>query len=210
MDILLLHGNSFYFQNESFGPNLIQCLEENHFYYKAPRMPLGEQTDYKTWKPCFDKIKGEINSETIIIAHSLSGLYLPRFLNEENLKPYATISIASGKKSQIASIIPNKYKNFISRNKDFEYVRNNVPNRFCIYSNGDHIFSLNELTEYARSMNSKILFLENKGHFGRSSGVKAIPELNKLVVQLEKNLSTSNQLKRVKCCNIENQKENFN
>jgi len=198
MNILLLHGNSFHFQNESFGPNLIQCLEENHFYYKAPQMPLGEDAKFKNWKSYFDKVAGKIDNQTIIIAHSLSALYIPRFLNETDKKPYAVITIAGGKKSQIASIIPNRYQHFVSRNKDFDYVKNNIPNRFCFYSNNDHIFTETELKNYAESMNGKQVFLENKGHFGRSSGVKAIPELNKLVVQLGKNLSTSNQTQKSK------------
>lgn len=188
MNVILLHGMSFHFQDGSFGPSLIKSLKDNHLDFESPEMPVGTNVSYNAWNLYFDKIKNKITDKTIIIAFSLSALYLPKFLAEAKLKPYAIITIAGAKINPLASKIPSHFRNFIPMNKDFDYVKKSIPNKFAFYSDNDHIFSLYHLEDYAQSIGAEQLFLKNHGHFGNRSGITEIPELNQLVLNLSKNL----------------------
>ena len=67
--------------------------------------------------------------------------------------------------------------------ESFKKLNNNLYN---IYSNNDHIYSLEQLERYTQKLNATPMFLPNKGHFGSSSGVKEIPEIIDIIKSFSK------------------------
>ena len=81
-------------------------------------------------------------------------------------------------KMQIKNALPSK--------KQLDYVSKNIKTRISLYSN-DHLISEEILKDFSTQINSKLYYVENKGHFGRKLGIQELPELieilkeNKLV-----------------------------
>ena len=179
------HGMGFDFDEpNTFGPWLTQYVKKFGPVHHC-KFPLDRLT-YKDWEQTAkDDNNCVIDEKTIIIAHSLGTLFLPKFLHKYGLKPKAVVCIAGGYTSlfchhkELGSFAPTK--------EDFLYVRENVDNRYFVYSSPDRFFSEDMQKEYAGLMGAESMFLSGYGHFGRTEGVTKIPELEGLIEQIVKN-----------------------
>lgn len=70
---------------------------------------------------------------------------------------------------------------FAPTQNDFEHLINFTPNRYAIYSDNDHLNPQEELERYAEKINAQKVFIKGKGHFGRKSGIKELPEIIKII-----------------------------
>lgn len=126
-----------------------------------------------------DKI---LTEDSIIVAHSISNPFVVRFLEKYNFKPFAYISLAGfcdyfdtlSIKTQIKKSLPNK--------KQIEYISKLNTIKISLYSN-DHIVPQEILRNFSKKINSKLYYLESKGHFGSKSGIQELPELIDIMKQ---------------------------
>ncbi|MDD5083689.1 MAG: alpha/beta hydrolase [Candidatus Moranbacteria bacterium] len=63
----------------------------------APRMPSGGNAKYVEWKIWFEKLIPFMTTETVLVGHSLGGIFLAKYLSEEMMpvKVRATFLIAA-------------------------------------------------------------------------------------------------------------------
>ena len=122
--------------------------------------------------------KGLINENTIIVAHSLGAVFIPRYLADNNIKIYLYISIAgflndnsgiNGVKAAIDEFKPNE--------EQIDKAIALMSIRYAVYSDTDHLNPKEELEKYAERFNAEKVFIPNVGHMGRKSGVKEIPQV---------------------------------
>lgn len=179
MNCIILHGMSSYLE-DSFGINLSNRIKNMGFNILLPHFPLNEKITLEKWENIAKEYSSFFNN-SLVICHSLSTLFILKFLRKYNLSCKALITIAGGYSNEIENEKYIYLKDFIPTIQDFSYAKNNIMHRFSLYSNNDHIFSQKQLLDYISLLDSKPIFLENCGHFGVSSGIKDIPEVEMII-----------------------------
>ena len=173
----ILHGMSGSV-DESFGIKLKEDLTKLGYQIFQPTFTILKDITLESWFNEMDKYKNEIEDDSIFICHSLGCLFIIKYFVKNNIKNKLIISVAGGlcKHSEVFPgyefLIP-----FIPEEDElinFEALNNKLYN---IYSDNDHIYKIFQLERYNEKANAIPVFLPNKGHFGRSSGVKEIPEI---------------------------------
>lgn len=128
---------------------------------------------------------GKLNSNSIVIAHSLGAHFIPKYLADKKVSIKLFISCAgflndhSGRKElkkTILDFLPNENQ----INKSVKLMKN----RYAIYSNNDPINPQEELENYAKKFQAKKVFIANAGHFGKASGVTEIPEIIEIIKKI--------------------------
>jgi len=146
----------------------------------VPIFPKEIDADFNKWKNIMDTYynKGLINENTIIIAHSIGAVFIPKYLAEKNIKIKLFISMAGFLRVEIdREDLKQSVKKFLPVYEEINKSIELMPNRYAIYSNNDHLFSREILEEYADKFQSNKVFIHNVGHMGRKSGIKELPEV---------------------------------
>ena len=185
MNCILLHGMSFYLE-QGFGSGVIERAKKLGLNIIIPHFTLEKDITFDNWEKTALKYK-QYFSDSIVICHSLSTLFILKFFNKHNLKCRGLITVAGGYTNEI--VIPSYLylKKFIPSIDDFEYVKNAINSRYSFYSNEDHIFSDKQLQDYISMLASKPVFLKNRGHFGLRTGIKDIPEIEEVLIEIISN-----------------------
>ena len=173
VNFVSVHGIGFNFDEENtFGPWLSERLKR---YGKLTNchFPLGDQMTFKNWELELDKHKQELNQNTTVVAHSLGALFILIYLKKNNLKIGSLISIGAGYNTAYSN--HPIYKDFVPSASDFEYCKNNITNRFMIYSDNDRFFTEEHQQSYIKNLDAQPVYVKGQGHFGRSDGVAEIP-----------------------------------
>ena len=177
----ILHGMSGSV-DASFGIRLKEGLTDMGYKIIQPSFTTGKDITLLSWNNEMDKIREEIDNNSIFICHSLSCLFIIKYCVENKISNKLIISVAGGlcRESEVFKgfehLIP-----FIPTNleiKEFGKLNNRVYN---IYSDNDHIYNLTQLERYTNAICATPILLPNKGHFGSSSGVDDIPEIIEII-----------------------------
>ena len=72
---------------ESFGPYIKEDAEKLGIKVCFPDFPTKEQAKYSNWCAVMDEylMNGELNFESIIVAHSLGTLFIPKYLSDRKV-----------------------------------------------------------------------------------------------------------------------------
>ena len=60
-------------------------MRRPHENYMYPQMPNKQNADYQAWKIEFEKILPDLDKDSILIGHSLGGIFLAKYLSENKL-----------------------------------------------------------------------------------------------------------------------------
>lgn len=185
LSLIVLHGMSCYLE-ECWLPKLIENankLEISEII--VPHFPLLKDITYEKWENIFSKSLNKINENTIIIAHSLSTLFIIRFIFKFGLSFKALICIGGGYTKKITE----EYKHlvdFLPNEKEFNFAKNHIKNRFHIFSDNDTIWTQQQIKKYNEFLHPVQIKTHNCGHYGRQSQIKEIKELNLILKSLIK------------------------
>lgn len=183
----ILHGMSGSVDS-SFGVKLKEDLTRLGYKIFQPSFTTGKDITLNSWFDEMDKIKNQIEDDSIFICHSLACLFIVKYCNANKIANKLIITIAGGicEENEIADqlrfLMP-----FIPTNQDvneFLKLNNKIYN---IYSDTDHIYKLSQLEKYNQKLQAVPVFLPNQGHFGKTSGVKEIPDIIDIITK-EKHL----------------------
>ncbi|MBU6231279.1 MAG: alpha/beta hydrolase [Patescibacteria group bacterium] len=64
----------------------LEALLGTDFLVYTPRMPNSANAKYLEWKIWFDKIVPQIKDNSVLVGHSLGGIFLAKYLSENKLK----------------------------------------------------------------------------------------------------------------------------
>lgn len=157
----------------------------------APSFPIREDANPQAWEEVLDKYKNKINNQSIFICHSIGCLFSITYLSKNNL-PIAAIIFVAGPGNDTISNQDEDKKNklekimrpFLPSEKDRDKFVELANNRYAIYSNDDHILSIESLKLFAKGINAEELMIPNKGHFGKKADIKEIPEVLGIIKNL--------------------------
>jgi len=157
---------------------LLEKLGEN-YEVLLPRMPNRTNAQYKEWKIWFERIIPFFQKGTILIGHSLGGIFLPKYLSENTIAKTikAVILVAApfddgDSEYSLASFkLPSSLKKFSKK----------IDKIYLIHSKDDSVVPFKNLEKYQKALpNAKPMIFYNREHFGQGT----FPEIVKLIKSL--------------------------
>ncbi len=168
----------------SFAPSIEKLCKENNIDYSFPIFPIREEATYEKWENILNEYlkKGLLNSESIVISHSLGTQFIPKYLAKNNVKIKTYISVAGFLNSESIPSIKEVIDRFKPSSDEYDKCKKLVDNIYSVYSDNDEISSLSNLESYADILNAKKIFIQGGGHFNPESKVTEIKEINKIIL----------------------------
>ena len=169
---------------EFWGQDIIEKFGNNIDIF-TPKFPIRAESSYEK----FDKIlseylnPNELNSESIVICHSIGNPYFIRFCREHNFIPNYYIAVAPGSVYDYPSsrndyIVKVKNQAYL-KTSDFEFGKN-FKNIYLLYSDEDDK-NLEKFTRFSKDFGTTDMYLKGYNHFDGYHRIYQIPELVELI-----------------------------
>lgn len=149
-------------------------LQENlgpEYEVIAPRMPCAQNAKYTEWTIWFEKITPLLNDNIILIGHSLGGIFLAKYLSENNLaKNINAVFLVA------APFVPGKGESLadFTLPSSLENLSKQTDKIILYHSQDDPIVPIENLKKYSEALpKTQTRILENRQHFNQ----KDFPEI---------------------------------
>jgi uncharacterized protein len=103
LDLIIIHGGDSFTSHESYIKRLneyevrnvtVEYKWKNYLFdlvskthnASYPKLPCKENAKYTEWKLVFEKLLPQISQNTVLLGHSLGGLFLAKYFSENTLK----------------------------------------------------------------------------------------------------------------------------
>lgn len=171
----------------TFGPSLKKFLELKGYSVIMPNFPIRSDASYLKWSIILDNYKDYFNSDTIVIAHSIGNPFFIKYLSQNHLKVDTYISVAG---FCDLFTVPDRedlnkaFIDFAVNNKQIDYCKNSISNKFSLYSDNDHVIPFNILKSFIQKINSTPVFIKGVGHMGNRDNISRLPQIEEIIDSL--------------------------
>lgn len=144
-----------------------------------PRMPNAMNAKYREYKIFFEKLIPFLENEVILIGHSLGGIFLAKYLSENNFpkRILATFLIAAPFDAESAEYTLGDFALPESLNK-FQTQSERI---FLYHSKDDDVVPFSDLGKYQKALPmAEVIIFENRKHFNQSEFPEIIEAIKKL------------------------------
>jgi uncharacterized protein len=176
MNVFIIHG-AYGNPKENWFSWLKSELESLNHKVIIPEFPTPNEQELAKWTNNFQKYKCEINSETILIGHSLGSAFILSILETLNTPVKACFFIAG-----FIGLLNNKKfdsinKTFTAKDFDWDKIKKNC-NKFILFNSKDDPYvPLKKGQELSNILNGELIIKENAGHFNKDAGFTSFKEL---------------------------------
>lgn len=184
-NVFLIHGYNGI-------PKIYEWLEKElkrlQYNVIIPEFPSREGVVYQEWKNIFNKYKGYINNDSIVVAHSIGNEFILRYFNENDINIQLYISLAGFSEyfeCENKEDLNRACKDFLVSESELENFRKRCDKKYSIYSDNDHIVPFNILERYPKSIGAVPILIKNIGHMGKKSGLEEIPKVIEIIKQIK-------------------------
>lgn len=181
-NVFLIHsvnGNTI----DSFAGSVERFCKENNIEYYYPIFPLRAEASPESWGKVLDeyRIKGLLNSESLVITHSIGTQFIPKYLAKYNIDINTFVSVA-GFVDYVGrtDYLKNVTEIFEIADEEFSKCKELIKNRFAIYSDND-MNPIEKCIKYADKLGANKILVEGAGHFTKENGVTEIETLNAIM-----------------------------
>ncbi|HLD71884.1 MAG TPA: alpha/beta fold hydrolase [Candidatus Peribacteraceae bacterium] len=175
--VFIFHGTEGSPQ-ENWFPWLKKELEQRGFTVIVPQFPSPPKVAAKIseWFDVLTSYEGKMNEESILIGHSLGGVFTLRVL--ERLSQPVKAAYFIGTPVGVRPILNyDRDNSFCGFSFDWKSIRANASHFGVFHSDTDPYVGLENGRELARQLGVELSFVPNAGHFNAASGYTAFPEL---------------------------------
>ncbi len=186
-NIFIFHGTEGY-PGENWFPWMKEKLEAEGCKVVVPQFPSPPVVPAKIyeWFDVLKKYENEITENTILIGHSLGGLFVLRVLEKLNHPVHTAVFVGA----------PIGVRPILNWDRDsafcgFDFKWDNIKNKaknFIVYqSDTDPYVGLGNGEKLAKELGVELTFIPNAGHFNKKAGYTEFPHLlEKLKPLIEK------------------------
>lgn len=175
--VFIFHGTEGY-PEENWFPWLKAEVEKLGHEVIVPQFPTPPIVSAKIteWFDVLKKYQAEIDSETILIGHSLGGIFTLRVL--EKLNQSIKTAFLVGTPIGVRPILNyDRDSSFSGFDFDWKKIRESCPTFFVYQSDTDPYVGLNNGKELARNLGVELTFVPNAGHFNAKAGYLKFDDL---------------------------------
>jgi uncharacterized protein len=170
VNIFIFHGTEGY-PEENWFPWLKKELEKEGHKVFVPQFPSPPKIPAKIneWFDVLKNYENYIDENTILIGHSLGGVFNLRVL--EQLKHKVKAAFFIGTPIGIRQILNyDRDNDFSGFSFDWKNIINKTTNFIVFQSDNDPYVSLGNGEELAKKLNTQLNFVPNAGHFNEKAG----------------------------------------
>lgn len=158
--------------------NLEQSLGDNYNVCQLC-MPNSQNANYEEWRIQFDKIRETLDYKTVLVGHSLGGIFLAKYLSENELvQKISQLHLVAAPFESVGNftlIGSDSLENKLAQ------IQKNCQQIYLYHSTDDSIINFENLTKYQGKLpEAQSLVFATRGHFLQS-------EFPELVEQIKKN-----------------------
>jgi predicted alpha/beta hydrolase family esterase len=175
LNAFIFHGTAGY-PEENWFPGLKEKLQARGYQVFVPQFPTPEGQSLKAWLKILKPLMNKINCDTILIGHSLGGIFTLKLL--EQLMQPVKLAVMVG-----TPIGAGFVKNYAQDEKfagfDFNWskIKSNSKNFIVYQSDNDPYVGLENGEELATHLGVDLSFILNAGHFNKAAGYLNFNEL---------------------------------
>ena len=167
---IIIHGTEGY-PEENWFPWLKRELEGMGYEVFVPQFPSPPKVPAKLdeWFGVLEDYEQRINKDTVIVGHSLGGVFALRIL--ERLKHPIKAACLVGTPVGVRPILNyDRDSSFSGFSFDWGTIAKKARNFVVFQSDNDPYVSLGNGKELARKLNVELDFVPNAGHFNSKAG----------------------------------------
>ena len=176
-NVLIFHGTEGY-PEENWFPWLREKLEEKGCKVIVPQFPSPPVVSAKIseWFDVLKEYEKDTNEDTILIGHSLGGVFALRVLEklEHPVKAVFLIGTPIGIKPILNYDRDSSFSGF---DFDWQNIKNKSKHFVVFHSDDDPFVSLGNGEQLAKELGVELTFIPKAGHFNKKSGYLSFPEL---------------------------------
>lgn len=176
-NVFIFHGTEGY-PEENWFPWLKEKLEAKGCKVIIPQFPTPPIVPAKIseWFDVLKDYESEMNENTILIGHSLGGVFTLRIL--EKLQHPLEAVFLTGTPIGIQPILNyDRDNSFSGFDFDWEKIKNKSKNFFVFHSDNDPYVGLENGKDLAKNLGTELSFVPNAGHFNKRAGYTKFEEL---------------------------------
>lgn len=182
---LIIHGTEGH-PGENWFPWLKKELEQLGYTVYVPQFPSPPVIPAKI-SEWFEVLNNyEIDQDTIIIGHSLGGLFALRILEQINHSVRAALFVGAS-----IGIKPIKYYDrdlaFSGFDFDWQKIKSNAKDFVVFHSDNDPYVDLANGKILSQKLGVELNFIPNAGHFNAAAGYTEFTDLLYEIIKLDKN-----------------------
>jgi predicted alpha/beta hydrolase family esterase len=170
--VIIIHGTEGY-PEENWFPWLKQELEKKGYKVFVPQFPSPPKVPAKIaeWFEVLENYEQYINEDTILIGHSLGGVFTLRILErlKHPVKAAYFVGTPIGVRPILNYVRDNSFSGF---SFDWKSIIKKAHYFAVFQSDNDPYVSLGNGKELAKNLNVKLNFVPNAGHFNFKAGYK--------------------------------------
>ena len=174
---------------EMWGKDVKENFEEKGIEVIMPEFPIRAESAYKKFEKILEYYinNGKLNSNSIVVAHSIGNAYFVRFCKEKEYKPNVYISVAPGAvypyPSNRTDYIVEVKKQAYVKEDAFNYMKKLDCEKYCLYSDEEDK-NIEKFTRFIEDTASKGIYLKGYYHFDGHHNINKVPELIELINNL--------------------------
>jgi len=172
-----------------WGQDVKTIFEEKNIEVVMPEFPIRAESKYEKFKNILKKYyeNGTLNSNSIVVAHSIGNAYFVRFCEEKKYIPKSYIAVAPGAVYEYPStrtdyIVEVKKQAYLKK-EALDYMKSLNCDKYCLYSDEDDR-NEEKFTRFIEDTNSKGIYLKYYNHFDGYHNIHRVPELIDLINEL--------------------------
>ena len=176
-NIFIFHGTEGY-PEENWFPWLKEKLEEKGHKVFVPQFPSPPVIPAKIdeWFDVLKNYEEYINEDTVLIGHSLGGVFTLKIL--EKLEHLVKAVFFIGTPVGIKPILNyDRDSSFSGFSFDWDNIKNKSNNFTVFQSDNDPYVSLGNGKELSEKLGVELSFVPNAGHFNKTAGYTVFHEL---------------------------------
>lgn len=176
-NVFIFHGTEGY-PEENWFPWMKEKLEAEGCKVTVPQFPSPPVVPAKMaeWFDVLRTYEKEITEDTILIGHSLGGLFLLRFLEKINYPIKAAVFV--GTPIGVKPILNwDRDSAFCGFEFNWDNIKNKAKNFIVFQSDTDPYVGLGNGQELAKHLGVELSFVSDAGHFNKKAGYTAFTDL---------------------------------
>jgi predicted alpha/beta hydrolase family esterase len=180
---IIIHGTEGY-PEENWFPWLKSELEQKGYEVIVPQFPSPPVVPAKIseWFDILKEYKQKITEDTLLIGHSLGGVFTLRIL--EKLEKPVKAAFFAGTPIGVKPILNyDRDMAFSGFDFDWEKIKQNALRFVVFQSDDDPYVGLENGKQLADKLGVELNFIPNAGHFNKRAGYTQFPELLKEITQ---------------------------
>ncbi|MBI4534115.1 MAG: serine hydrolase family protein [Candidatus Melainabacteria bacterium] len=174
--VILIHG-SYGNPNENWFPWLATKLQTLGHQVLAPTFPTPHGQHLTAWRQVFLNEVGTINSNTILIGHSLGCGFILNLLEKSSFAAQATFLVAGFLGNLGLKDFDAINYSFVCHQLNWQAIRRNAGTVKVYASDNDPYVPLAKGHELAEHLAVNLTIIHNGGHINASAGFTTFPAL---------------------------------